>query len=395
MSRKAAHLLLTLLFLISLSGCWSRREMSELAIVLGAGVDRTPDNRVQLTLQLARPAAFAGGTQAGGGENKTNTWVVSDTGNTIFEAERNMALKVSRRIYWAHDIIVVIGEDAAKSGVREYVNFFMRDPLPRETTWVLVTKGEAKKVLESHSELETSSAQSIGFLVRNRAGLAVMIKDFAIALASQGTNPALPFIERQKFGEREGPGIEKDEPHEEVVIAGTGVFKDEYLAGWLDTSETRGLLWLRDEMNKGVITVPSPGQPDKLVSINVVTAKTRVEPEYDGEEIRFNVDISFEGELLEQQSTEDLSKLNSTAAIETAAAEEVIRRCSVTLAKVQGEYRTDTFGFGEAFHRKYKEDWKELKYQWDDAFAGAQVNIAAEAHLRRTGLLTSPGTVEK
>lgn len=394
MTRKAAYLLLILLVLISLSGCWSRREMSELAIVLGAGVDRTPDNRIQLTLQLARPGAFAGGAEAGG-EKKTNTWVVSETGNTIFEAERNMNLKVSRRIYWAHDIIVVFGEEAAKSGVRDYVNFFLRDPLPRETTWVLVTKGEAKKVLESHSELEPSSAQSIGFIVRNRAGLAVMIKDFAISLASRGTNPALPVLEMQKFGEPEGPGTEKSEQHEEGVITGAGVFKDEYLAGWLDTSETRGLLWLRDEMDKGVITVPSPGRPEKLISIDVVTAKTRVEPEYDGEEIRFSVDISFEGELLEQQSTEDLTTQENTAAIEAAAAEEVIRRCSVTLAKVQGEYRTDIFGFGEAFHRKYKKDWKELKYQWDDAFAGAQINIAAEAHLRRTGLLTSPGTVEK
>lgn len=395
MTRRVICLVLGLLLLTGLSGCWSRREMSELAIVLGAGVDRTPDNRVQLTLQLARPAAFAGGTQGGGGDNKSTTWVVSETGNTIYEAERNLALKVSRRIYWAHDIILVFGQEAAKGGVRDYTNFFMRDPMPRETTWILITKGEAKKVLESHSEMETTSAQSIGFIVRNRAGLAVMMKDFAMALASRGTNPSLPALEMQKFGEQEGPGLEKNEQHAEAVITGTGVFKDEYLAGWLDAHETRGLLWLRGEINNGVITVPSPGQPDKLVSIHVVRTNARVEPEYDGEVIRFNVDISFEGELLEQQSTENLSNLNNTAVVEAAAAEEVVKICSLVLAKTQGEYHTDIFGFGEAFHRKYKEDWKELKSQWDDYFVNAQVNIAVKAHLRRTGLLTSPGTVEK
>jgi spore germination protein KC len=395
MIRKVAFLLLILFLLAGLSGCWSRREMSELAIVLAVGVDRTPDNMVRLTLQLAKPTAFAGGSQTDGGENCSAAWVVSETGRTVFEAERNLAFKMSRHIYWAHDIILVFGEEAAKSGVRSYIDFFMRDPMPRETTWVLVTKGEARKVLESHSEIEQSSAQSVGFIVRNRAGLAVMIKDFAMALASKGTNPALPVIELQKFGELQGPGMEEEQQAEEPVITGTGVFKDEYLVGWLDLHETRGLLWLRGEMNRGVITIPSPGQPDKLVSINIVRARTRVEPEYDGESIRFNVDITFEGELLEQQSTEELATLDKAGKIEAAAAEEVIRRCSFTLAKAQGEYRTDIFNFGEAFHRKYKEDWKELKHQWNEAFAGAQVNVAVETHLRRTGLLTKPGTTGK
>jgi len=397
LTRKAAFLLLIILPLVFLGGCWSRREMSELAIVLGAGVDRTPDNKVQLTLQLARPAAFSGGAEAGGGSAPTQNiaWVVSETGDTIYEAERNLTLKISRNIYWAHDIILVLGEEAAKTGVGSYIDYFMRAPMFRETTWVLVTRGEAKKLLESHSELEKTSAQSIGFLVRNRTGLTVMLKDFVMALASRGTNPALPEIELQKLGEPQGPGMEEKGKHEEVVIIGTGVFKDEYLVGWLDTHETRGLLWLRDEINKGIITIPSPGQPDKRVSINVVRSKTTVEPEYDGENISFNVNITFEGELLEQQSTEDLTSPEKAEEIETAAAGAVFNRCSATLEKAQEKYGTDVFNFGESFHRKYKKDWKELKYNWNEAFANAQVNIAVEAHLRRSGLLTRPATVKR
>lgn len=394
MNRIVAFLFLILFLIAGLSGCWSRREMSDLAIVLAVGVDRTPDNMVRLTLQLARPASFAGGAEAGG-EKQDVAWIVSETGKTVFEAEKNLAFKVSRRIYWAHGIILVFGEDAAKSGVRNYIDFFMRDPMPRETTWVLVARGEARKVLESHSQMEKTSAQSIGFIVRNRAGIAVMLKDFAMALASKGTNPALPVMELQKLGVVQGPGIVTGEQHVEAVINGTGVFEDEYLVGWLDHHETWGLLWLRGEIDRGVVTVPSPGQPDKMASINIVRARTRVEPEYDVETIRFNVDITFEGELLEQQSAEDMHTLDKIREIEAAAAEEVIRRCSLTLAKAQGEYGTDIFNFGEAFHRKYKEDWKELKHQWNEAFAGAQVNIAVEANLRRTGLLTKPGTTGK
>ncbi|KJS03868.1 MAG: hypothetical protein VR68_00295 [Peptococcaceae bacterium BRH_c4a] len=390
MSKKAACLLLIILPLALLGGCWSRHEMNELAIVLGAGVDRTPDNNIRITLQLARPSAFAGGTEAGGGAapKQNITWVISETGSTVYEAERNLALKVSRHIYWGHDVILVIGEEMAREGVRKISNFFMRYPRTRETIWVLVSKGKAEKLLESHSELEKTSAQSVGFLVRNRAGLSVMLKDFQMALASRGTNPAAPRVELQKLGGPQGPGMEEKLQHEEVAITGTGVFKEDRLVGWLDTSETRGLLWLRGEVRKGGIIIPSPGQPDKLLSLSIVRGKTRVEPEYDGETVRFNVSISFEVDLLEQQSTEDLTTPEKIKAVEMAAAEDVFRRCSDALEKAQGEYGTDIFNFGEAFHRKHKKEWKELKYRWNEEFAKAEVNIAVEAQLRRSGLLT-------
>lgn len=397
MNKKAAVLLLLILLLVISGGCWSRREMNELAIVLGAGVDRTPDNKVRITLQLARPSAFAAGGEAGGGEvlKQNVVWVVSEQGDTIFDAERSLALKVSRQIYWGHDVILVIGEEMAKEGVRSVTNFFMRNPQPRETIWMLVSKGEAKKVLESHSELEKTSAQSVALLARNRAGFSIMMKDFQMALASRGTNPAAPRAEVQVVGEPQGPGMEEKIMHEEVTITGTGVFKDERLVGWLDNSETRGLLWLRGEVKKGMIIIPSPGEPNKLVSFNVIRANTRVDPEYDGETIKFNVTMIFEGDLLEQQSIDDLTKPEKIEAIEMAAAGDIFRQSTAALEKAQGEYGTDIFNFGEAFHRKYKKEWKQLKDHWNEEFVNAEINIAVEAHLRRTGLLTKRASEKK
>ena len=397
MNKKAAFLFLIILPLIILGGCWSRREINELAIVLGAGVDRAPDNKIRITLQLARPSAFGGGAEAGGGSapKQNIVWVVSETGNTVLEAERNLVLKVSRHIHWGHEIILVIGEEVAREGVRDVSNFFIRNPQTRETMWLLVAKGEAGKVLESHSELEKTSSQSVGFLSRHKAGFSIMLKDFQMALASRGTNPAAPRVEVQKLGQPQGPGMEEKLQHREVAITGTGVFKDDKLVGWLDTSETRGMLWLLGEVKKGIITIPSPGQPDKLVSLNIIRADTRVVPEYDGETIRFNVKMTLQGELLEQQSTEDLTKPEKIEAVEMAAARDVFMKSTATLEKAQGEYGTDIFNFGEAFHRKYKKDWKKIKDRWNEEFVNAEVNIAVEAHLRRTGLLSKRASVKR
>jgi len=169
MRNKLAFFALLIIIAGVLGGCWSRKELSEMAIVLGAGVDRAPGDQVRLTLQIARPSAFMAGGEGGGGK-EPSTWVISETGETILDAQRKLSTKISRHIYWGHNVILVFGEETAREGLRKYTNFFSRGVQSRETMWVMVAKGEARDILKSDTELEKSSAQDIGFLARARTG---------------------------------------------------------------------------------------------------------------------------------------------------------------------------------------------------------------------------------
>jgi spore germination protein KC len=369
-----------------LSGCWSRKELGELAIVLGAGVDRAPGNQVRLTLQLARPRAFAGGGETRGGGGEATTWVVSETGSTVQDAERKLAGRISRRIYWAHSGIVVFGEEAARHGMQYYTNFFYRAPHPRETTWVLVAKGEAKDILETSSELENSSAQDIGFLTRGKTVFPVNLKEIVIMRATTGTNITIPRVEVVDSGTALGPGLEKPAVHKGVALTGTAVFSKVNMLGWLDESETRGLLWLKGKILPGIIAIPSLTDPDKKMSVDIIRGRTKVEPQYDGDSVWFDVDIVVEGDLVEQQSSENILEREVRKAIEEKIAGLVEEKARQVLLKAQGEYGVDIFDFGVAFHRKYPKEWKDLKGRWDEVFSDAWINITVEAHLRSSGL---------
>lgn len=386
--KKLLTCLLLLIFMAGIfCGCWSRKELSELAIVLGAGVDRTPDDQVRLTLQLAKPSTFAGGGGGGARGIEPPAWVVSETGKTVLDAQRKLANRISRHIYWAHEVILIFGEEAARHGIRRYIDFFPRSPQPRETIWVMVAKGEAKDVLETYSELEGTSAQDIGYLARAKTSYSVNLKDFIIMLATKGSNPTASRVDVIERGVTLG-GLALGKPVQQkgAALTGTAVFHDETLAGWLDESETRGLLWLRGEVLKGIISVPSLTEPGKEMSINIIRGATEVQPQYDGESVWFNVKIVVEGDLWEQQSGEETVERQVRKAIEEEMAGEVEKKARLALEKVQGEYGVDIFDFGGAFHRKYPKAWTELKDRWDEVFAGAGVNITVEAHLRRSGL---------
>jgi len=157
--------------------------------------------------------------------------------------------------------------------------------------------------------------------------------------------------------------------------------------GWLDQSETRGLLWLRGEILKGVITFPSLAEPGKNLSVIIIRGYTEVQPHYDGESVWFNVKMDVEGDLAEQQSEhENILEKHVRKAMEKEMARQIEDIARSALKKAQREYGVDIFDFGIAFHRKYPRQWLELRDRWDELFSEAGVEFAVEAHLRRSGL---------
>lgn len=352
--RENITMLLVLIMLTSLlGGCWSRKEVTEIAIVLGAGVDLTEEGQLRLTVQIANPGAFAAIGEGSGEEKETTNWVVSAEGQTIEEAQRYLAKRVSREIFWDHCLILVLGEELARKGTDMVTNFFHRSREPRETMWVLIAKGEAQDFLKTYSDLEKTSAQAASILTRMRNGYSVQTWEFAEMLASKGIQPVATRVEVKETAITPGPGQEM-KVHKQVEISGVGIFKEQKLIGWLDDEEASGLLWLRSEPVKEVITVPSPGEADKEVSIKIRRGSTQVVPEYDGRNLRFTIKVQAEGGMIEQQSREDLAKPEMITALGKEMAEEIKKRVYVALEKAQREYGVDIFGFGNAFHRKYK-----------------------------------------
>lgn len=394
MRKRIAALLLLVMLTSLLEGCWNRTELNELAIVLGAGVNLTTSGQIQLTLHIAIPQAFAGGK--GGGGKEPASWVVSGEGKTIAEAEGYLAKQIPRKIYWGHCAILVIGEQMARTGISQVTDFFLREGQTRENILIMVTKGEAKDFMETSAVLAHTSVQAIKFLSGKNSDYSVPLWEFAEMLESKGVEPIASWVDIKQTGSTPGSDKGKSPVDNQVVVSGIGVFKGDKLIGWLNAYETSALLWLKGETMKGTVIVPSPAEPDKMISIQIRQGNTEVVPEYDGENLRFEVNIKVEGDVLDEQSHEDLTKTDKIKALEGEMVAEVKKRTSVVLEKVQQEYGVDIFGFGNAFHRSYKTDWRELKDRWDEEFARAEVKIAVEAHVRDIGLLgKGVGAVEQ
>src|SRR4051812_18944723 len=99
-------LLVTIPFL--LTGCWSRVEVNDLAIVSMMAIDQAEDGNLRLWLHVVVPAKAGGppGASPGGGGGLPFI-TLSATGRSILEASKQIQIQTSRRLFWAHMRVIL------------------------------------------------------------------------------------------------------------------------------------------------------------------------------------------------------------------------------------------------------------------------------------------------
>jgi spore germination protein KC len=181
----------------------------------------------------------------------------------------------------------------------------------------------------------------------------------------------------------------KNKSGETQAVNGIAVFKGDKLVGWMDEVETRGLLWLRNEIKTGVITIKIPEEKGGgNISMEIVRGETSIVPILKQRELKLDVDVVTELSVIENDSKLNLMETKVTEEIQTYAEEEVSKRIEMIVEKAQKEYRSDIFGFGQSVYKKYPKEWNtHYKENWENEFAQTKVKIHSKAFVRRIGLI--------
>ncbi len=379
---KLFFFLLLTLTLITLPGCWNRRELDTLAIVAGAAIDKIPgEEKIRITAQVINPSAMQSpqtGEMSAGAKEYVN---FSETGTTVFEVARKITTFSSRKLYWPHNQVLILSEDICKHGISHWIDFFIRDHETRLRVKVLVSEGEARSILEKEAALEKLPAREIGEIVDGLASTSIApqttLRDFLCRMLEDSGAPVAPLI-----------SLKEKEGKKETQISGTAVFKRTRLVGTLDPFESRGFLFITGKVQSGIILIKCPGSED-LSSLEIINAGSETVPLIKDGKLSVTVKITEEGNLGCQMCGSDLTKPQTWQLLEEKQNKAILAEAMSSVKKAQ-ELRADIFGFGEAFHRKYPLKWNGLKENWDEHFANLEVNIEVESHLRRSGQISLP-----
>ena len=131
-SKATVMILIMITLSLSMTGCWNRRELPSLAIVLGLGIDKGQgNNKLELTTQIVKTAELKSNTsndeESSKGTGSGAYWNVQESGDSVFSILRDFTHKSSRKLYWPHNQLIIFGRSLAEDGVGDYLDFFLRD----------------------------------------------------------------------------------------------------------------------------------------------------------------------------------------------------------------------------------------------------------------------------
>lgn len=391
MKRKLFMLGMLILVLAVNTGCWSRRELNELAIEVAMGIDKAGD-QYRITSQVVDPGEVAAKE---GGTGRTPVITYQATADTPFEARRKMTTMSPRKIYSAHIRMVVIGEELARDGIKNFLDFLSRNNEHRADFFIVVAKGtSAENVLKILTPLEQIPANELfdSLKTSERAWAptsGVTIHDLLSDLVSKGKHPVLTGLKvkgSQEIGESKENIEEMDTPTK-LQYTGLGVFKKDKLVGWLNETESKGYNYIMDNVKStvGHIRCPKGGK----VVLEVIRSKAVMKGKIKNGEPEADVEIRLEANVGEVECKDiDLTKTKTIFEIEASSAEKIKEFAEKTIKKAQKKYKADIFGFGEAIRRADPKFWKRIEKNWDQEFPDLPVNVKVDFKIRRTGTVS-------
>ncbi|RIE05272.1 Ger(x)C family spore germination protein [Cohnella faecalis] len=388
MIRKVSCVLLAIALASILNGCWNRREMNELAIAVGMGIDKIGE-QYRVSVQVVVPGEVTSQKTAG----RSPVTLYKTESATVFEASRKLTTISPRKIYFSHLRLFVVGESLAQEGLGEILEFISRDHEFRNDFYVVIAREtSAESTLKITTSLEnipvTKMFASLETSEKNWSPTMTVNTDELIAsLVSDGKQPVLPGL--RVIGDQEIGGsktnTERIDSPGNLQLSGLGVFKNDKLIGWLSEEDSRGYNYILNNVRNSVghIGCPNGGK----VTLEITRAHSSVKGTMIGERPRIEIGVRIEGSVGEVECAGlDLTKSATLFDLEKRAEHKVTEIMESVVEKAQKTYESDIFGFGEAIHRTDPQAWKTLKEHWDDRhFVHLPVTINVDFKIRRVG----------
>ena len=383
--RKRAKGIVLLAFLLAclplLSGCWNYKELTDINVVVGVGLDKTEDGKVLLTVQVAEPGSIQSTSGHGsGGEGPTKpVFVVSNEGETIFEAIREMLATVDKKLFFSTAQVLILSERLARESLEESLDFFQRDHEIDYLMNVLVAKDVSPaEILEIESDMDTIPAVYISETVENTSyrgtGKKTMLIDVIKDMDCKGKQPVIGQI--TKAGENM------------VRTEGLAVFKKGKLVGWLDPYETRGYQFAMNDIGSAIVNIPAE---EGKIAMEVFRSKGQISVEFEsGEPVCLIVKVKIEANVGGHEGKGKLDTPDKLLALEKVLEETIKEEIEKVLKKTQEENSSDIFGFGMHVHKYHPRYWKKAEDVWDKIFSRLPADIQVDAKIRRTGIIINP-----
>lgn len=381
-------IILILITILFATGCWSRRELNEMAIISAAGVDPYSEEELTFVYQIVNPSAIAA---KGIGSTKTPFFTHRTNSQNLFSATTKASRELSRVLYYGHlQAFIVNSEFAKEYGLRHLLDFLYRNNEVRENIHLFVTDDQpVEDILSTQVILENINGVAIEKNLRNayeNEGVVrpVELREVASAIISESTNAVIPLIKISPLKPETNLAETQNANMETVIkVEGFAVFKKDKQIGTLNPKEGRALNFVTGDIKKTSLIFP---YKEHNHTLEIIKSTTKITTSVNNGKPEVLVEIENRASLNDFTVLVELDNLAVIKDLESIANKIIKDDIEAVIKRVQQDYGVDIFKFGEKFYQQHPKEWKKLKDDWDKYFVDLDVDIKVNTTITDIGM---------
>ena len=393
---KAGSILILSLCLIFLPGCWGKLEVEELAPLLAIGFDvGQKPNTYLITGQYLIPKKGTTGTEV-------KDWTMSFEAPTLREAYE-MTNKVTDLTPFNGSVkLIVIGEDLAKVGFKDMLDFIQRYSGFHRSMYMVLAKGKAKDILEIKLRSGEIPAMFIKDNIETVDNIStfpnVRLGHYLTILGRKSTAEIIPQVVMVKSGDVgiEYKAEEKDKA-EELQLEGAGVLRGDRLVDILSDNETKGYMWLENNVTSRFISTVGIGESKVIFSGHVLksTTKYKVVDNNGKKELQYQIKttVALEEVLGQNENLSQTEWASLMTEAENQLSKAIIQECELSIQK-EKQLSLDFLGIGRHLEQKDPVYWKTVKDQWEQEIPEFPVSMDVQVSIHHSGMSNSSPTTK-
>lgn len=351
-------------------------ELSELMIMQGIGIDVT-ENGFKTTVELLNNEQS--GSPGGNGNSDKKTKIYSAEGATVGEALRKLVTKSGNEPMFAHNRVIVIGEEAANRDLSDILDFFERNYDSRASQLLCVAKNTTgESVIRAKVPMDTVKSE--------------ILENMLVECSKQSLVPKVRIIDAINYIKDETSGlcipavkVEKNGEDENFELDGCAVFgTDTTFSMYIDSETAEGISILNDKIEEGVISAALPNGQSASFYINKGRCRYKITTENGVLHYSLNVKIScdLEGVQGDEYFSTDTGVVET---FQTAVGEAISKKAENTLTVLQGKHGADVVRYGKRLRNKENDLYYIVKDNWGDIFPSIKLSVTADVTVRRIG----------
>ncbi len=339
MKKVSSLLLICILCVLCLCGCFSYKDINKLMFATAVIVDMDKDKRPVVYIEAFKP--FRSSTS---GSEQGQRVILKGTGKSVYEAMRDIHLSTSFKLNYTQNKAVMFTKRAAQYGIDNWLDIFDRDQEFVIRPYILITDESPEDLLK----LKIAQQEYLGIILKD-------IIDNEGASTRSVRLAINEYLNRRLIGSETSVitsiGIKKNIPEERVEITGGAILKDDKLMEMLPRSDGQGYNFLMNTLKTGSLEISNPEQEDEFVSLNVLRSRTKTELTYDGKVIKLKKTIEVKTNIEEIEKGLILNDSNVAKIREKS--ESNIRKACMRVFEKYKEENLDIFNIKEILERKY------------------------------------------